>query len=139
MKGKTILVLTVATGLALPAISFGQAKTETGTGGGVNENATSTRAQTTSTDNDADTATSTKTKKKTTMVHQSRKNRSQITGTEPTNTTTQSNTTGDANAAKGNFPTTREPGHRKTMNGLGKRDSLQDTGTGTNMDPGTGH
>ena len=129
MKGRTIFAMTLAAGLALPTLGFGQARTETGTGGGVNQNATSTHAAT-ATDTDTDTATSAKTKKKTTVSRVSRKNRSQKNGTEPT--TTNAAATDNTTGATGAFPTTREPGHRKTMNGLGRGDDLNNGNTEQN-------
>ncbi len=135
MKGKTLLALTLAAGLAVPLVGFAQSRTETGTGGGVNDNQTSTRAASAT---DADTGTSTKTKKKTATVRESHKNRAQKSGTEPVNATNQADTTQNATGAGGSFPTTREPGYRKSMSSLGKRDSLLDAQKDTTENSGNG-
>jgi hypothetical protein len=135
MKGKTLLALTLAAGLAVPAIGFAQGRTETGTGGGVNDNQTSTRAASAT---DTDTSTSTKTKKKTGTIRESHKNRSQKTGSESVNATNQSATNQDVTGGNGKFPTTREPGYRKSMSSLGKRDSLLDAQRDTTENSGNG-
>lgn len=132
MKGKSILAITLATGLAIPTLAFAQTRTDTS--GGTSDTANSTAASAT-TEANADTA---KTKKKTTTSHEVRKNRSQKTGTEPAKATGEVSTT-QGEAATTNVPTAREPGHRHSMNSLGGRDSLHNTEAEPSPNTGGGH
>jgi len=136
MKGKSILAVTLATGLALPTLAFAQTRSET-SAGQANDTANSTAA---TTDANTDAA---KTKKKNTTSRETRKNRSQKTGTEPATTGETSSTQGQAGTtgANTNVPTAREPGHRHSMNSLGGRDSLhnQQAEPETNTNTGGGH
>ena len=137
MKGKSILAVTLATGLALPTLAFAQTRSET-SAGQANDPANSTAA---TSEANTDTA---KTKKKNTTSRETRKNRSEKTETEPAKATGETNSTqGQAGTtgANTNVPTAREPGHRHSMNSLGGRDSLhnQQAEPETNTNSGGGH
>jgi hypothetical protein len=137
MKGKSILAVTLATGLALPTLAFAQTRSETSAGG------TNDTASATSTTTEANTDTG-KTKKKNATSREARKNRPRKAGTEPAKATSETSSTEGQAGTTGvttNVPTAREPGHRHSMNSLGGKDSLQNPQAEpeTNTNAGGGH